>query len=124
MSEIPKSLVRMLEAWNERDPEKVRAHLDNALADDVVFIDPSHSIVGLEAFEKMVREFRAQFPEAVCSRSSGVDSHHSLHRYSWEIHQDGKLLVPGFDVAELNPQGEVCRVEGFFGPLPPIGEGS
>ena len=119
MSEIPDALDGMLRAWNERNPEKIRAHLDAALADDVIFIDPTHSIVGLDAFETMVREFRTQFPDAVCSRASGVDSHHDLHRYNWEIHRDGTLLVPGFDVTQLNERGQVCRVEGFFGPLPP-----
>jgi hypothetical protein len=120
MSETPKALVRMLDAWNERDPEKIRSHLDDALADEVIFIDPTHSIVGLDQFEAMVREFRSQFPDAVCSRASGIDSHHDLHRYGWEIHRDGTLMVPGFDVAQLNERGQVCRVEGFFGPLPPL----
>ena len=119
MSEIPNTLNRMLEAWNERDPEKIRTHLDAALSADVIFIDPTHSIVGLEAFETMVREFRARLPEAICSRASGVDSHHGLHRYNWEIHQGEALLVSGFDVTQVNEDAEVCRVEGFFGPLPP-----
>lgn len=118
MSDIPESLDSMLAAWNETNPEKIRDHLDRALSTDVLFIDPSHSIVGLEAFEKMVREFRAQFPDAVSSRASGVDTHHNLYRYNWEIHRSGKLMLPGFDVAELNTEGKVCRIEGFFGPLP------
>lgn len=118
MSQIPVTLDIMLAAWNETNPEKIRDHLDRALSPDVIFIDPSHSIVGLEAFEVMVRDFRAQFPDAVCTRASGVDTHHNLYRYNWEIHRSGELLIPGFDVAELNSDGLVCRVEGFFGPLP------
>lgn len=118
MAEIPETLDSMLAAWNETDPEQIRPHLDRALAADVVFIDPAHSIVGLEAFERMVREFRAQFPDAVCSRASGVDTHHNLYRYNWAIHRNGELFLPGFDVAELDADGRVRRVEGFFGPLP------
>lgn len=76
--------------------------------------------MGREAFEKMVREFRAKFPGAVCSRASGVDTHHNLYyRYNWEIHRGGELMLPGFDAAEINNEGQVCRIEGFFfGPLP------
>lgn len=118
MTEIPKTLDRMLAAWNEPDATKVRGHVDAALSQDVIFIDPSHSIVGKDAFEAMVHDFRAQFPGAVCSRASGVDSHHNLFRYNWEIHRGEELLLPGFDVAELNDAGMVCRIEGFFGPLP------
>ena len=62
MSETPKALEQMLNAWNELDPDAVRGHLDKALAEDVVFIDPTHSTVGRDAFETMVHDFRAQFP--------------------------------------------------------------
>jgi hypothetical protein len=40
MSEAPKALEQMLNAWNELEPDAVRSHLDKALAEDVVFIDP------------------------------------------------------------------------------------
>ena len=120
MSETPKALEQMLNAWNELDHDAVRGHLDKALAEDVVFIDPTHSTVGRDAFETMVHDFRPQFPLAGCSRSSVIDCHHNLYRYNWESHQGGELLVPGFDVAEINDAGQVCRVEGFFGPLPPV----
>lgn len=118
MNETPKALEQMLNAWNEREPGALRGHLDKSLSEDVIFIDPTHSIVGRDAFETMVHDFRKQFPEAVATRSSGIDGHHNLYRYHWEIHQGGELLVPGFDVAEINDQGQVCRVEGFFGPIP------
>ena len=42
MVSYPESFDHMLAAWNERDPEKVRGHLDKALAANVEFIDPSH----------------------------------------------------------------------------------
>jgi hypothetical protein len=47
-----------------------------------------------------------------------VDTHHQLYRYAWAIHQNGKLVLPGFDVAEVDDSGRVTRVLGFFGPLP------
>jgi len=119
MSDYPATLDHMLAAWNEREPAKVRGHLEQALARDVRFIDPTHDITGIDAFEAMVHEFRQKFPDAVCSRASGIDSHHLLHRYNWEIHRGGELMVPGFDVLETDASGRVAQVLGFFGPLPP-----
>ena len=87
MSETPKALEQMLNAWNEREPGALRGHLDKSLSEDVIFIDPTHSIVGRDAFETMVHDFRKQFPKAVAT-------------------------------PEINDQGQVCRVEGFFGPIP------
>ena len=57
-------------------------------------------------------------PGATYSRTSGVDAHHNLYRYTWAIHQGSKLLLPGFDVVEADQSGRVARVLGFFGPLP------
>ncbi len=42
MVSYPESFDHMLAAWNERDPEKVRGHLEKALAANVEFIDPTH----------------------------------------------------------------------------------
>lgn len=118
MLEIPKPLMRMMAIWNERDVEQVRAVIDEIFSPEVIFIDPSHSIAGHDAFEKMVRDFRKGLPNAVCSHSSGFDSHHGLYRYHWEIHQDDALVVSGFDVTQIDADGLISRVEGFFGPIP------
>ena len=118
MAEIPKPLERMLAMWNEHDLGKVRGYIDEIFTPEIVFIDPANSIVGRNDFEKMVREFRTRLPGAVCSHSSGFDEHHGLHRYHWEIHQDGQLLVSGFDVTQLDADGRISRVEGFFGSIP------
>ena len=114
----PESFDHMLAAWNERDPAKVRGHLDKALAPDVEFIDPSVETHGIDEFEANVHEVKASLPGASYSRTSGVDSHHRLHRYSWQISRDGEVLLRGFDVTEVDEQGRVTRVLGFFGPLP------
>lgn len=120
MSDHPQSFDHMLAAWNELDPSRIRGHLERALSPQVLFIDPSIETRGLDAFEANVRDFRAKYPDARCSRASGVDSHHHLHRYAWQIHRGDELFLPGFDVVETDEQGLVLRVEGFFGPLPPI----
>ncbi len=118
MPEAPKVLERMMAMWNERDLETIRGDIDEIFSKEVIFIDPANSIVGHDAFETMVREFRARFPDADISHSSGFDQHHGLVRYHWEIRQEDKLLMTGFDVCEINQDGRVCRVEGFFGPIP------
>jgi len=119
MTTYPAHFDHMLAAWNEREPTKVRAHLEKALAPDVQFIDPSNDVTGLDDFETMVREFREKLlPNAICSRSSGVDGHHGLYRYDWAIHSDGDLAVAGFDVVVTDEAGMISKVYGFFGPLP------
>jgi hypothetical protein len=117
MNQTPEAIDRMLAAWNEKDPEKVRGHLDQALTVDVHFVDPAIDLVGIDAFEANVHETHKQIPGAVYSRTSDVDEHHRHHRYHWAIHLDGDLLLAGFDVAVTNADARVEKVIGFFGPL-------
>ena len=118
MTDYPESLDRMLAAWNEPDSSRVRAHLEGALAPDVHFVDPSIDVRGIDGFEANVHEVQGRIPGAVYSRTSGVDAHHGFYRYHWAIHRDGKLVMPGFDVTEVDDQGRVLKVIGFFGPMP------
>ena len=117
MADHPPALEHMMAAWNEPDPDKVRGHLEKALAPEVRFVDPSIDVRGIDGFEANVHEVKASIPGAVYARASKVDSQHNFHRYHWTIHQDGKLLLPGFDVTQTNEDGMVVCVMGFFGEL-------
>lgn len=119
MHPTPPALDHMLAAWNERDPAKVRGHLDLALREDVHFVDPSVDIEGIDAFEANVHHVHGQIPGATYGRTSDVDAHHDHYRYHWEIRLDDEQLLEGFDVAVLDAQGRVEKVIGFFGPLDP-----
>jgi hypothetical protein len=111
------ALDHMLAAWNERDPDRIRGHLDKALSPQVEFCDPQHHLAGIDRFEEMVRNFRVMLPQARCLRTSAVDAHHNRVRYAWAVYDGEHLAVPGFDVTTLAEDGRVLRVDGFFGPL-------
>lgn len=111
------TLDAMMVMWNERDMTKVRGRLNAIMAADVEFCDPLHHIYGLDAFEAMVRKFRSDYPRADLTRTSVIDSHHDRYRYEWLIVQDGKVVIPGFDVAQIGVDGKIKRIDGFFGPL-------
>lgn len=117
----PAALVRYMHMWNERDPEAIRGHLDDAVSDDCVWIDPQHQHVGRDALEQNVRGFRAQFPGAGLGVGSNVDGHNDRFRYEWVIVNDGELLLRGFDLVTLNADGLIDRVDGFFGTLDRVG---
>jgi hypothetical protein len=108
----------MLAALNDPDPVRVRHQFERAVAPGVEFLDPSVATHGIDEFETNVRRVQGSLPGANYSRTSGVDSHHQLHRYSWQISLGGLALLSGFDVTEVDEHGQVTRVLGFFGPLP------
>ncbi len=120
MTNIPGCFLSLLAAWNEKTPARVRGHLDAALAPEIAFTDPNYMIVGIDAFEAMVHEFHAQYPVSTCVHTSGLDQHHNICRYEWLVSVNGVPAVPGMDVAELDAQGRVVRIDGFFGPFPKL----
>ncbi len=120
MNNIPNAFIFVSKAWNEKDLTKIRSHVDNSVAENIVFADPSNFIHGIDAFEKMVKDFRLKYPESIVKRTSGIDSHNNRCRYSWEIYVGEMMIVKGFDVATLNENGLVERIDGFFGDFPPL----
>ena len=116
-ADAPDVLVTYMRMWNERDPEQIRSHLDAAVSDDCVWVDPLHQHVGRDALEANVREFRSQWPNADLGVGSNIDSHNGRHRYEWVIVNAGELMIRGFDVATVGDDGLLDRVDGFFGPL-------
>lgn len=65
----------------------------------------------------MVDQVQAQIPGAVYSRASELDVQNNFYRYHWAIHLNGELIMPGFDVTEVNDAGKIVKVIGFFGRL-------
>ena len=118
MSNYPEAFDLLMAAWNEPNPNKTRSYLDKALTPNVRFVDPSIDIIGIDEFEKNIHDVRAKNPGTRFSRASKVDSQHGFFRYHWSIHNaEGKLVMPGFDVEEIDEQERVKCVIGFFGEL-------
>lgn len=111
------SLDKMLAVWNTTDAEKKRALTDAALEHNVHFVDPNHNIIGRQAFLEMVDLVQSQIPGAIYSRASQVDAQNNHCRYHWAIHLNGELIMPGFDVTEINDAGRIVKVIGFFGEI-------
>ena len=122
---MPDPLVAYWTAWNERDLERVRAHLVLAVTDDVEWNDPRDSFVGIDELEQAIRRLRTTKPEYSFTIASEIDCHHGRLRYRWDMIRNGRTLMEGLDVVALDPMsGRIARVDGFFGHPTPIDEAS
>lgn len=117
MSDHPEALNKMMEVWNTTDTAEQSALVNAALEHNVHFVDPNHNIIGREAFLKMVAQVQSEIPGAVYGRASELDVQNNFYRYHWAIHLNGELIMPGFDVTEVNDMGKIVKVIGFFGLL-------
>ncbi len=111
------SLSRMMAIWNSEDPAEKQAWVTEALEHNVHFVDPNHNIIGRDAFLRMVDETQKKIPGAVYARASEIGFQNNFCRYHWSIHLNGKCLMTGFDVVEVNDAGKILKVIGFFGEI-------
>ena len=114
MAGYMENLANMMAIWNTSDAAEKRRLAEESMEHNVHFVDPNHNIIGRDAFLKMVDQVQAEIPGADYSRASEVDIQNNHCRYHWAIHMNGQLIMPGFDVTEVNDAGKIVKVIGFF----------
>jgi hypothetical protein len=119
MTDVTTTVDTYLAMWNEPEPAKRAALIEQAWARDGRYLDPVLEAEGYAALSDMVAGVHAQFPGHRFNRLSGVDAHHDQIRFAWELAaEDGTVAVAGIDVGELADDGRLARITGFFGELP------
>jgi hypothetical protein len=108
-------------AWNEHDEDARRALLERSWADDGTYCDPSGRAEGRAALVRHIGGFHARMPGNRIEMASGVDEHDGLLRFSWQmLGPDGVVALDGMDFGELDGDGRLKLIVGFFGPFPAV----
>jgi hypothetical protein len=119
MSDFDTVVDRYLATWNETDPARRRASIDELFADDVRYVDPMAAVEGRDALDALIAGVQQQFPGLVFSPAGPVDAHHEQARFSWNLGAPGgEPVVVGFDVAQRGADGRIQRVLGFLDRVP------
>ncbi|HET6951044.1 MAG TPA: nuclear transport factor 2 family protein [Acidimicrobiales bacterium] len=106
---------------NEEDPTRRAALAAQAWTEDGYYHDPLLEAKGHDALVDMVAGVHAQFPGQRFTRTSGVDAHHRVIRFGWQLADPaGAVTVAGLDVAIVADDGRLASLAGFFGPLPEL----
>jgi hypothetical protein len=119
MSDVTTTIDTYLEAYGEPGAERRQELIRKVWAADGHLIDPPLDARGHDGIDGMFAAVQGQFAGHTFRRSSGVDVHHDIARYSWElVGPDGSVALVGLDVAEFDGDGRLSRVVGFMGDLP------
>jgi len=111
------------DAWNEDDPSRREELLARSMTESASFVSPLGAHVGRNAVGDLIGRFRRRSPDSSFIISSGVDAHHGMMRFKWEVRSpDGRVVSSGFKFAEQADDGRLSRVVGFLGPVPTLGE--
>jgi hypothetical protein len=106
-------------AWAQPDHDKRMAVLETCWASDGVYLDPSARAEGRSALCEHIAGFQRDFPGQRIDLTSGVDEHDRYVRFAWKLSgPDGTELMEGVDFGQLDGDGRLSLICGFFGPLP------
>jgi hypothetical protein len=82
-------------------------------------VEPPLEARGHQGISDLAATLQSQFPGHRFERSSAIDAHHQFLRYGWRL-VDGKgaAVLEGVDAVDLDVDGRLLRVVGFFGAQP------
>ncbi|MGN6226057.1 MAG: nuclear transport factor 2 family protein [Dyella sp.] len=108
-----------LKGWNEIDPLRRRALIEDVYAEHATYVDPMIEARGWEAIDATIAAVQNMFPGHVFRLAGEVDAHHDIARFHWHLAEPGadEPLVIGFDVAVLD-NGRIRQVRGFLDKVP------
>jgi len=105
-------------AWGEPDSVRREQMLTDVWAEEGTYTDPTAHAAGRRALVEHIGKTLARYPGARIVRTSVLDMHHNMLRFTWRmILADGAPLPEGVDFGELSSEGKLRRIVGFFGPL-------
>jgi len=108
-----------LAAYGDPDAARRAASVQRIWAADGQLVDPPLAASGHAGIVAQAGQLLGQFPGHRFVRCSGIDSHHGMARYAWQlVNADGVPVLEGIDIAQVDAQGLLLQVTGFFGPLP------
>jgi hypothetical protein len=105
-------------AWNEVDADVRASMLANVFSEEGTYVDPMGSADSRAALVEHISGFHAMMPGNTIHATSGVDAHGSVFRFAWEMRNGDEVALEGFDFGELDADGRIARIVGFFGRLP------
>jgi hypothetical protein len=107
---------RHLAAYCEPDAGRRSAAIRELWNPEGRLVDPPLEARGHQGIADQAATLLAQFPQHRFERDGAVDAHHGFLRYGWKLlDANSAAVLQGVDFAELDAQGRLLRVVGFFG---------
>ena len=103
------------QAWLEPDQDRRRQLLERAWAPDAVYCAPLDHVVGREALVAHIGAFQQSMAGGRVEVTSEAVRHHDSAHFRWAVlDAGGAQVLTGFDVVQLDEQGRITRLTGFF----------
>ena len=102
-------------AWLATDDAERLALLETAWATDAVYCDPLARVEGRSALSAHIAATQSSMPGARIEVTSEPVRHHDSAFFRWTMtDRDGGTVITGWDVVQLDADGRIARLTGFF----------
>jgi hypothetical protein len=103
------------EAWVAVDEPERRALLEVAWAPDAVYCDPLDRLEGRDALVRHIGATQVAMAGGRIAVTSTPVRHHDSAFFRWTMTDAaGATVLTGFDVVQLDADGRIARLHGFF----------
>ena len=118
MKTIPDAVLTYVEAWNENNPARRQALLQQCWAEDGVILTPRELIEGRDALAARIAGFREQCLQDRGELTSEIQVCGNWFRFTATVvRPDGSRYSDVLDVGEVNSAGQIQRIITFIEPL-------
>ena len=108
-------------AWHEPDEAKRLALLARCWSERGRYVDPNVDLQGRPALAQHIAKVQASRPGARLEFMSAIDVHHNVVRFLWRlVRADGTFGDVSIDFGEVDGDGRLVLIAGFFGPAPKL----
>jgi hypothetical protein len=108
-----------LAAYCEPDAARRLALIRDTWSVEGRLVDPPLEARGHAGIADQGATLLSQFPGHRFERTSALDLHHHFLRYGWRLcNPAGETVLAGVDFMDLDVDGRIARVVGFFGAEP------
>lgn len=109
-----------LAAYADPDAARRLAAIRDSWSRKGRLVEPPLEARGHQGISDLAATLQSQFPGHRFERSTAIDAHHQFLRYGWKLLDgNGAAVLEGMDAMELDVDGRIARVVGFFGAQPP-----
>jgi SnoaL-like domain len=120
LSDLNELVSRYIAAWNELDPAARGRAVAELWTEDGTYTDPLATVTWHQAIETLIGEVHKMFPGHEFRLLDGVDGHHDIARFRWELVPAGgdKSVAIGLDIAVIDDDGRLRGIYGFLDKAP------
>jgi hypothetical protein len=119
MADFQNLVERYIEGFNETDPARRSALIEQLYTQDAQYTDPQAELTGRDQIDAFIGQVQSLFPAYLFTIGSAIDAHHTQARFAWNATAPGETepAYVGFDVV-VAEDGRIDRVYGFIDKAP------